>query len=112
MLKNIYAGDTIELGIIIKNTLGNPINITGSTIVFTMKSDLNKLDADAEVQVIVTTHSNPVQGETEIVVQPAATNNLFPGTYYYDIQFKDATGKIKTILYGTTKVLQTVTKTI
>ena len=112
MLKNIYAGDTIDLGVVVKNSLGDPIDITGSTLTFTMKSNLDASDLSAEVQVVTTTHTNPVFGTSLIKILPTKTNDLLPGTYYYDIQFKDVQGNVKTILYGTTKVLQTVTKTI
>jgi len=79
---------------------GSPLDITGATIYLTVKKDLSDTDLEALFQKVVTAHTDPAQGETEIVVNPADTSSLECGSYFYDIQVTTAGGEIYTPLLG------------
>lgn len=87
-----------------------PIDITGFTVYFTVnttKRDNN--DDDAIIKKDVTNHTDPTNGETVILLSTSDTN-LEPKSYYYDVQFKDDDGKIKTVIVGNLNVILDVTK--
>ena len=65
------------------------MDITGYTVFFTAKAVLTAgvitTDTDAVIEVEVTEHTDPTNGETVIPLSPTDTT-VTPGTYYYDIQ--------------------------
>jgi len=80
---------------------GSPIDITGWTIFFTAKKNIEDEDDDAVLSIDVTVHTAPLVGETEIPILSAETDDL-EGPYFYDIQYKDdsVVPIIKTVLQG------------
>lgn len=107
----IIRGDNeaIEVQFIDTET-SKPIDITGYTVYFTVnttKRDTN--DDDAIIRKDVTNHTDPVNGKTVILLSTTDTN-LDPRNYYYDVQFKDDDGKIKTVIVGDLSVILDVTK--
>jgi len=69
--------------------------LVGATVRFTMKSDeydSDMTDASAVVQKDVT--SGDANGHAEIVLDPADTDNVTPGKYFYDIKVEEASGAI------------------
>lgn len=90
------------------DVIGDPIDITGYTVFFTVK--INKTDTD-DVAVIakdITSHSDPTAGETQIVLTDTDTD-IAVGDYFYDIQLKTDVGEIKTVVIGQLVVRQDVT---
>lgn len=66
-------------------------SLVGSTVRFTMKSSeysTDLTDADAAVKKNVTTGG--VDGTCVITINPADTQNLAPGKYFYDIRVDEA----------------------
>lgn len=79
-----------------------PVNITGYTFYFTVRKQLlneDSDDSDAIIKKDVTSHSDPVNGETKFVLQEIDTN-ITPKTYYYDVTFKDTSNKVRTVDVG------------
>lgn len=112
-IQNFYRGDTQRYKLTLKDaTTGSPIDITGATIWFTMKPAISDDDTNAIIQKQVTTHTDAVNGITEVVLTNADTQNLSLGTYYYDFQYVAANGDVKTILTGKVKVLGDVTRSV
>jgi hypothetical protein len=111
MFTKLYAGDTKIFNLEVKRD-NLPVDITGSVVTFTMKSNIDLPDEDAAVQVVVTSHVDAPSGQTQIVIPAEMTNDLLRGKYYYDIQFKDLNGNVQTLIYNTVEVLPTVTKTL
>lgn len=107
----IRRGDTTT--ITLNYTLnGVAVDLTGSTVYFTVKPTLPTDDSDDSTAVIteeVTSHSDPTNGQTVIPLSATQTT-VTAGGYYYDIQVKDASGNITTIDVGTVKVLPDVTR--
>lgn len=60
-----------------------PFNLTGCTVYFTVKANLEDTDAEAKIQVTQTTHIDAANGETSIPLTSAQTNLV--GEFYYDV---------------------------
>jgi hypothetical protein len=112
-IQDFYRGDTQRYKLTLKDvSTGTPIDLTGATIWFTMKPAITDDDTNAVIQKQVTSHTDAVNGETEIVLTNADTQNLVLGTYYYDIQYVAANGDVKTIIAGKLKVIGDVTRSV
>lgn len=111
MLSDFYRGDSLEFEMNFKDKNGVPINITGAKIYFTLKEQPTDPDDKAKIQIMQSTHSDPVNGYTIFEVPASYTKNLKPlQSYYYDFQIVFANGKVKTITSGKVKVLQDITQ--
>jgi len=110
-ISNFRRGDTKVIKLKLKDNQGNPINLTGAKIWFTMKQNLMQDDSEAAVQKEITNHTNAAQGESQIVLTHDDTNNL-SGTYYYDIQLVDANNNVTTLIFGKLNVLPDVTRSV
>jgi hypothetical protein len=72
---------------------GDPVNITGMTILFTVKRqcDIDKDDEFALIKKDITIHTQPEQGKSEINLSNEDTD-IEAGNYYYDLRLvKDGT---------------------
>lgn len=77
---SLKTGDSDTLEFMFTDEIGAPINITGASLIFSVK---NSLDASEYFfQKIVTTHTNEINGLTEISITSNETNT--PGLYFYD----------------------------
>lgn len=84
----VQRGTTHSIGIVYKED-GVATDITGSTILFTVKNveyDDDAADSTAIINKNVTTHTDPTNGETAITILPTDTRSLDPGNYYYSIK--------------------------
>jgi len=84
----IFRGDSKNYKLILTDNSGNPIDLTGKTVIFTVKKSENDDDSNAKIQKVITTHTDPVNGKTEISLLPDDTE-LEPDTYIFDIQLSD-----------------------
>lgn len=100
-------GDSGRIDVVVKDTDGDPFNLTGCTLFLTVKTALSVADNVATISKTVTTHDDAAAGESHFDI--ATGDNATAGTYYYDVQLKDATGKIYTLFGGLWKVLADVT---
>lgn len=76
--------------------------LVGATVSFTMKSaefDTDSSDASAAVKKDVTSGNS--QGLATIIINPADTISLVPGTYFYDLKVKEAGGAVYKVDEGT-----------
>ena len=64
-----------------------PVNITGYTILFTVKKqcDINKDDDFALIKKTITTHSDPTHGESTLILSSTDTD-IDEGNYYWDLR--------------------------
>lgn len=70
---------------------GEPVDITGITLLFTVKAkcDINSSDdEDALIQKNITEHTDPTQGETEIILDNTDTD-IPAGNYLWDLRILD-----------------------
>lgn len=83
------------------------IDITGWTIFFTVKENVEDTDANAKIAKTITAHPNPTGGESQIELTTSDTNLI--GNYLFDIQIKKDSGEIKTITEGIISFTKDVT---
>lgn len=88
----IYEGEDKTYSVVLKDSSGTPIDITGYEFLFTVKRSIDDSDDDAIIKKVITTHSNPTAGATEITIDSADSDNL-SGKYVYDYQMIDADTK-------------------
>ena len=80
--------------------LGSGIDITGSTVYFAIKTNLTDSDANAKIFKTVTSHSDPLNGKTTIVLTDEDWINVESGNYWYGIKIKFVDNKKVTPFYG------------
>lgn len=90
-----FRGDDVSIPFTITG-----VDLTGVTVYFTVKPEDSvdtdsTTDAAAVIKKQTTTHSDPTNGKTIIDLSSTDTN-VTPGIYKWDIQTKDASGKIQT----------------
>jgi hypothetical protein len=87
-----------------------PIDITGQTLLFTVKKKTggNDSDSDALISKTITTHSDPTNGITELTLTDADTN-VAPGEYPFDFKRIDS-GSVIGYDSGTLTIVETVTQ--
>lgn len=105
---NLIRRDDVDLDITFTDKDGEPINLTGCTVYFTMKKKKTDLDDDAIIAVEVTAHSDPTAGETRVSLTNVQTD-VTPRYYFYDVQIKDTDDKIISSSVGQIRILQDVT---
>ena len=88
----VYRGDSKTYTITFDDGT-NPIDITGWTVFFTVKNknDNSSTDDDALITRTVTSHSDPVNGQTQVILSFDDTD-IEPGIYKYDFQTISDTG--------------------
>lgn len=87
-------------------------DLTGATVYFTAKPTIangDDEDATAVISTQVTEHTDPTNGITVIPLSATLTN-VAPGTYFYDIQIKMASGTIISIPVRVLKVFGDITR--
>ena len=104
-----YRGDLVEFPFVFKDGNGVAIDITGWILFFTLKNNIDDSDNSAVLKVDVTSHTDPVNGKTEVILSNISTDSL-AGEYFYDFQFKNNLGEIKTIMSGIFEFLKDVTR--
>lgn len=107
-LIQVIRGDDVTLNLTCKDNDGNPIDITGYTVFFTVKENINDPDADAVISKQTTSHSNPTAGITTIDLSETDTDQC-EAVYDYDFQLKDSSNKISSTIRGPFEVVRDVT---
>lgn len=98
----IIRGDDKTWILFLRTPAGAAINITGMTVYFTVKTapDDDLTDAAAVLKKDITSHFDATGGKTYLILVPADTKAKPVSGYSYDIQVKDAGGKIVTTSLG------------
>jgi len=104
----VYKGDDKTYTLTFVDADSAAIDITGYTVFFTVKTNKTDTDANAQISKTVTSHSNPTGGITTITLTNSDTD-LTPKRYHYDIQLKDTSSLITTVVVGTFILLQDIT---
>ncbi len=73
-------------------------NITGWTIYFTVKENIDDTDTEAKISYSNTTHLNPSEGQSEVYIPKETMKLLSVKEYYYDIKVKTSTGEVFDII--------------
>lgn len=109
-LNPLVRGDDWSIKLIISSG-GVPLDITGSTFWFTLKSAVDSPDpGDLQVTAIPTNSTDAESGIIYITASKSLTDALEAKTYSYDIQQVNSQGLVNTILIGKVKVVKDITR--
>lgn len=112
-LKSMVRGDTYVIKVNVNDALGDPVNLEGRSIYFTMKRSLQDLDETAVVQVSrVLSGAEAQAGVASVTIYPQHTANLEATSYWYDIQMITDQQDVRTLLRGRIPVELDVTRTV
>ena len=103
-----FRGDDVPINIEVTKD-GVPQNIAGWKAYLTLKKDPDVSDDDADLKKDVTEHTDPTNGKTQFLLASTETDLLL-GVYHFDIQLKDDTPEIMTILKGLMDFLADITR--
>jgi hypothetical protein len=98
-------GDTFIRTLSFKDNLGAAIDLTGATIKFTIKSNID--DASPLLQATASIPT-PLTGLATVTFT-AAQMTIPVATYYYDLQFTDSANTVTTVLKGSFVVTYEIT---
>jgi len=108
---SVYRGDDKTWNLNFTDANGDPIDLTGATVFFTIKVNKTDKDSDAIISKDQSSHVDAVNGQTTISLTDSDTD-VRVGNYHYDIQLVDSLGIVTTIVVGAFKVKQEVTTRI
>jgi hypothetical protein len=93
---SMIRGDSRNINVTFMQSDGvTPIDITGGEVWLTLNSSTDPSDdTSAALQKTVTSFSDPTNGSATISLAPSDTSGLAAGTYFYDVQLRDASGNI------------------
>lgn len=77
-------GDNYPIRLTIVDVNDEPIDLTGSLVLFTVKDVIQRPDEQAKISVDVFTFTNPTEGELEIPLTSEQTD--LEGSFKYDIK--------------------------
>jgi hypothetical protein len=107
---DLVRGDTKTFALNFTSDGTTPIDITGWTVYYTVKRHLEDSDSTALIRKVITAHTDPTQGQTEIVLENTDTQDLEVEVLWHDIQIKNTEDKINTIAFGQLNILADVTR--
>lgn len=116
-LSDLYWSSKAEFTVSVMNG-EEPVDLTGWSFWFTMKSRINHPDSEAIIQLTSgagITIEDAEAGKIKVVIESddwPATPDMSLNVLYYDLQGKDASGDIYTLLYGTSTVYRRITLAI
>jgi Tfp pilus assembly protein PilV len=105
--RSIYKG-TSKTYLITYKVNGVVANITGFTFYFSVKKMESQPNSSALISKTITTHSDPTNGQTQIILSPTDTN-IPTGVYIYDIIVLDTSNNRYRVDGGKFTILATVT---
>jgi len=94
---SVYEGTDKTWGVTITNSAGTAIDITGYTFLFVVKETIDDTDSEALIKKVITSHTDPTSGKTQIVVDADDTSGK-DGKYMYDFQWLDTSSDKRVVL--------------
>ena len=116
LIKNYIRGDSRMISVAIFQSDGvTPFDLTGCELFFTVNVNSNNTadnDSSAVIALKNSAIANPTLGVATIQISNANTQDIIPGTYYYDVQLKDASGNITSLAQNQFLVIADVSRSI
>jgi len=119
MKLRMTRGNTASFLITAVDSTGQPLDLTGAGLWFTVKKRLSDSDVDAVIQKTtdgggITVSDNPMSGLATIAIDPDDTSGLstLGQTLHWDLQIVGNTGDIYTLAIGLLRVVPDVTESI
>ncbi len=92
-------GDSLSLDVRFEDSEGTPIDLTGASIVFTIKKDYDDEDAAASAEAVLAV--DPTTGVFNVSIDADTMKTLTEvGAYYYDFQMTDSNEIVTTPIKG------------
>lgn len=88
---------------------GKAEDITGWTVYMTVKKTMELTDANAIINKKITSHSDAINGLTQIELENTDTD--YVGNYYFSIDYKDDDENEGVLFHGKIKFIDTVRNT-
>lgn len=111
IMKNLYLelihGDTWQRTVNFTDDAGAPLDISGSTLYFTVKDSPS--DSLKRISKVVTAHTSPILGETLVEIATEDWADCPAGQYEYDMQISFSDGRKFTVLRGIFSVIEEIT---
>jgi len=107
-LMRVIRGDDSDFELTFTDVDGVAIDLTNSTVFFTVKADKDDLDNEALIAKEIILFEEPETGIA--VLQLTSTDTDIPAhDYYYDVQLKDSNDKISSTYSGKFVVVKDIT---
>lgn len=111
-MENFYRGDTVKYDLTVTDEeTGDTIDLSGSSIWFTLKTNTEQADAEAVYQTEITTHIDAPNGLSRLVIPSDATTDFPVIALYYDFQLVTSGSDVYTLEVDKVKVLSDITRT-
>lgn len=112
-IRDFIRGDTRLINIKFVQSDGvTPIDITGGKVYFTVNASNSPTDdTSIAFQKLVTSHTNPTQGQTQVKIVTGDTQNIAPGVYYYDVELVDSSGNVTSLKQDEFDINADITRT-
>ena len=114
-LSPFYRGDTKVFTLSFKDGAGNPIDITGHELWFTMKKAVDDTDANAvlQKQIVFPAGTDSENGTGALTLNSDETGAIEPGVYLYDVQkvIPGSPPVVATLMSGKINILPDITRT-
>lgn len=88
---------------------GVATDITGWTIYFSVKKQVNDTDANAIIRKVISSHQDAANGITNITIDAEDTREKEVGYFSFDIRVVDDTGRKQSSDTGTFEIIQEIT---
>lgn len=101
---SLYKGDYFQTSIVIKDSTGSPVNLTGYTAKCSVRSGYDAVESfDATCTITA------IDGKVDILFPSSVTEQLDAGDYIWDFQVTNPDGNVRTYLTGDVKIWNEVT---
>jgi hypothetical protein len=100
----LYKGDFFQMSVTLKDSTGDPIDLTGSTAQCSIKANLAATDSFNAMLTVT-----PLLGKVDVLFPSSVTSLLNAGDYVWDMQLTDVDGNVRTYFAGDVKVYGEVT---
>jgi len=104
----VYKGDDETLNIVVTDSDGDAVDLTGSTIYFTVKRSQTDADADALISVSDSPTGTDATGGISTITLTDEQTEIDEGTYYCDLRIVDSGNLVSTYLVADFVILQNV----
>ena len=115
-IRDYIRGDSRVINIQINQSDGaTPFNLTGCEVFFTVNASTNPTadtDASAVIALKTSTFATPTNGLASVTITNAISQDIAPGTYYYDVQLKDSQGNITSLHQNQFLVIADITRAV
>ncbi|OSM07661.1 hypothetical protein [Magnetofaba australis] len=115
-LAPFYRGDTKSFNLTFRDANGDPIDLSGHELWFTMKREIGDADDAAVLQkrIVFLPNAESAAGNGVLILDSSETSAIDPGTYYFDMQkvIPENPPLVTTLMSGRVSVLPDVTQRV